>query len=267
MRNIMIGLLVIVAATIGGAAIILKCCSGVEESDRVDNMPSQVLSPNIIRICTPEWLKYTPKDGPGLYTDLWKEIYASEGITPELKYFPYKRIVKMFERGKVDCDAYPGGYESQELILPLWHIGIDKLTVVYKKGISVKWEGQISMKGKVVMWERGYDFDKHGIVEVDVKVSEYNSGSLESALKMLTLGRADFVIDYHNTIQETLNTSNISDLLEIRSNVINGPKYYMMFAKTNRGKRFAEIWDNRMDRLYKSGRLSEMYKRYGDPTY
>jgi len=48
---------------------------------------------------------------------------------------------------------------------------------------------------------------------------------------------------------------------------IAGPKYYMIFAETERGRKLAEIWDREMERLRKSGQLQKMYKKYGDLSY
>ena len=55
--------------------------------------------------------------------------------------------------------------------------------------------------------------------------------------------------------------------LELQLDVIRGPKFYMMFANTPRGQRFADLWDEGMARLYATGELNELYARFEDPTY
>jgi len=90
---------------------------------------------------------------------------------------------------------------------------------------------------------------------------------MESALKMLLLNRVDFLVDYNNTLQKVIKKVDPSNQLEVVPDVIEGPKYYMMFSNTKRGEKFAEIWDKGMEELHKSGKLQKMYKRYGDPTY
>lgn len=42
-------------------------------------------------------------------------------------------------------------------------------------------------------------------------------------------------------------------------------KLYPAFADTDRGRRFREIWDNRMEVLVKDPAFLEIYKKYGYP--
>lgn len=221
---------------------------------------------NEIVICTPEWEQYTQTDGKGLYHELWRAVFEPEGVKPDVRYIPYKRCEKTFEAEYVNpYDAYPGGYSSESNILPKWHIGIEMLTVVYRKGFIPKWEGQKSMEGKRVIWERGYDFAKKGIVKADVERFEFSN--LESGLKMLVSGRVDFLLDYESPVRKIAGELQITDRIEIVPNTIHGPKYYMIFSDTEKGRKLAEIWDERMEELYKSGKLKEMYKRYDDLSY
>jgi len=220
---------------------------------------------NSIKICTPEWEYYTQKDGKGLYNELWKEVFLSANIELNIRYVPFIRCEKTVKRMKNQYDVYAAGYPSDDVIVPKWHIGIDLITVVYNKGFISKWEGQKSLENKIVSWERGFDFDKNGIVKVAVKKHEFSK--LESALKMLIVKRIDFVLDYNLAIKKKITELNISDKVEIVIDAIKGYKYYMIFSQTEKGEKLSKIWDEAMKKLDKSGKLHQMYRNYEDPAY
>lgn len=221
-----------------------------------------------IKICTPEWEYYTQKDGVGLYHELWKEIYEPAGVKPIVSYIPYKRckIEVPDAQKKYVFDAYPGGYkETTPGLKPKWHIGIDLLTVAYKKNSNNKWNDQASLENKIVAWQRGFSFDKYGTVKVKVSVQEFDK--LKSALKMLSTDRIDFILDYEYAIEKFLKELNLANQVVVVPSAITGPKYYMIFQQTERGRELAEIWDKGMERLHKSGKLQKMYEAYGDKSY
>ncbi len=218
-----------------------------------------------IHICTPVWEYYTQKDGEGLYHELWREIYGKKGIVIKNSYTPYKRCETTFtQKGSNNYDAYPGGY-GKEGIASKWHMGTDLLTVTYKKGTVVKWEGEKTFANRKVAWERGYDFDKHGLVTVKVKLTEFNK--LKSALQMLEKGRIEFILDYNTAISKYVKELGFENKLVIQADVIAGPKYYMIYARNQKGKALADIWDKGMSRLSKSGKLKEMYRKFEDATF
>lgn len=114
-------------------------------------------------------------------------------------------------------------------------------------------------------WERGYDFHTSGVITVKVNLNEFTK--LESALKMLASDRIDFVVDYEQALNENIKELKLENKIRITPNAIKGPKYYMTFAKTEKSKPLIKIWDREMERLDKSGKLHELYTKYGDPTY
>ncbi|HDY87020.1 MAG TPA: hypothetical protein ENH82_02765 [bacterium] len=55
--------------------------------------------------------------------------------------------------------------------------------------------------------------------------------------------------------------------LDVLYNKLKGPKYYMIFHDTEKSKKLLRIWDRGMERLQKSGKLHELYKKYEDLAY
>lgn len=219
-----------------------------------------------IKICTPVWEYYTQKDGTGLYHDLWRLIFQPAGITLDIKYAPFKRCANAVnEKKSADYDVLTAGYSSTGTITPKWHIGVDLLSVAYTKKSVDKWTDSSLLENKRVSWLRGYDFDTYGIVPKSVKRQELNQ--IKSGIKKLASGRTDFLIDYDKAILKIIKEEELGDKIDIFSNVLKGPKYYMIFADTPKGKALAKIWDDGMEQLNKSGKLQAMYKAAEDPAY
>ncbi len=218
-----------------------------------------------VRICTPAWDDYTQPDGTGLYHELWQEIFAESGIHIEVVYAPFKRCENSVLKAPFKrYDAYPAGYEGRGGLNPIWHLGIDLLTVAYRKGALSRWVGEGQLENKPVAWLRGYDFGKHVL---KVPVREYEVSQIEQGLEMVSVGRVDFVLDYADNIRKHVEQLDLGSKIEIAEDVIIGPKYYMIFAKSAKGQELAEVWDRGMMRLYEAGKLTEMYKRYNDLAY
>lgn len=249
-------------------SIILSISSIALSADKVQVLQGKSSDdPNTISICTPEWPSYTEKSGNGLYHILWRKVFVESGIKLDIHYMPFKRCFSAFQLASNTMDTYSAGYAVPELIIPKWHLGVDVLTVAYRKDTIDQWQGERSMKDKVVSWERGYQFDNFGIVNVPVKLHEYDSGKLASALQMLVYGRIDFLIDYSNTIEQSLNSVEGKEWLAVEKDALKGPKYYMVFAPTKKGERLARLWDKKMAEMHRSGELTKLYKKYGDAAY
>lgn len=222
--------------------------------------------PTHITICSPQWNYYTEKDGTGLYHELWAAVFASANIRVDIDYIPFKRCEREFTDTKTTLyDAYVGGYGASGQLIPHWHIGVDVLSVVFRRGYIKNWLGEKSLTGKRVSWERGYNFDKHGVINVEVQLKEFSK--LESALKMLHKDRIDFILDYDIAVKGLIKELGLSGQLEVMSNVIIGPKYYMIFSNTERGQTLAKIWDSGMEKLHISGELQKLYAYYNDQSY
>lgn len=221
--------------------------------------------PTSIKICTPEWEYYTQQDGTGLYHELWKEIFTKSGVAVEIFYAPYKRCDEYISRN-TDYDTFPGDYVGTDKKLITQHeLGVDWVSVAYRKGTIEKWTGQSQLEGKRVAWERGYNFNTSGVITANVEVIDFTS--LDAALKMLNAGRIDFIVDYDQALNEKIKELNLDNELTVSTNAVKGPKYYMTFTNTEKSKKLIEIWDREMAKLKKSGKLQELYGKYEDPTY
>ncbi len=216
-----------------------------------------------INLITSEWPGYTNKDGTGLYFDLIKAVYEPEGIQMKFELVPWKRAQALVKK---TADAIVGEtmLPDEDYLYPQWPIDIEEVTVIFKKGADVKWNGESTLENKTVSWIRGYDFQMY----LHVKLNMLEVDNLQSGLLMLDAGRIDFLIDYEDFIMEEVenirNTVKPDFALEQyqMESLRLGAKVYVAFVNSSRGKRLVEIFDRRMAQLYESGALDAMYKSF-----
>jgi hypothetical protein len=220
--------------------------------------------PASIQICTPEWQYYTQKDGGGLYNELWDAVFTPMGIRVDRHYAPFKRCRHEVRR-RVRFDTFAAGYPEPGVVVPNWHLGVDLLTVVSRKEEAEAWTGTASLSHRRVSWERGFDLDKTDIIDVEVELQEFDK--LRSALRMLVSDRIDYILDYEKAVRDEVAELGISEQVTIRYNAVMGPKFFMIFADTEKGRHLASVWDRRMQQLNESGALHALYKKYRDPDY
>ena len=175
---------------------------------------------------------------------------------------PYKRTVEQVRKQK--GDAWLGSYANEVdfAIYPKWHYDTDNVVAFFKKKAVNKWSGEASLKGKKVGWLRGYAFDDY--FKVKVKKRELNSR--ESALRMLRKGRIDFFVDADVEINNVIRKQKF-DKSGYRMETILTLNLYLAFANTSRGKKLAEIWDQRIMELHNSGKLKVLYEKSEYTSY
>ncbi|OZG72777.1 hypothetical protein BTA51_14750 [Hahella sp. CCB-MM4] len=202
-----------------------------------------------------------------MYHELWKEVFDAYGIQASVLFAPYKRCKELARSGHVD--AFPGGYRRDinvgNLIYPHWYIGVDIISVAYRKGTISSWTGTSNLSGKVVGWERGLQFDVAGIITEDIHLEEFTH--LDAALMKLNAGRLDFILDYRQALESTLAELELEESIVIRANVITGQEYFMLFHDNEKGRFLAEHWDRVMRKLSDEGRLHYLYSKFGDESY
>lgn len=215
-----------------------------------------------ITILSEGWEGATHEDGSGFYWDLCRLIYEPKGIKVNYKVMPYKRTVEQVRNKQ--GDAWLGSYANEVdfPIYPKWHYDSDIVTALFKKNTVKKWAGEASLKGKKVGWIRGYAYDNY--LEVAVEKRELNSRG--SALAMLQKGRIDFFVDADVEIEDVI-TKKKFDTTDYQMETVLTLHLYLAFANTSRGKKLAEIWDQRIMELHKSGKLKALYEKAEYTSY
>tara|TARA_R110001592_G_scaffold65156_2_gene200059 strand:+ start:580 stop:1278 length:699 start_codon:yes stop_codon:yes gene_type:complete len=218
---------------------------------------NQTIKEDSLFIVTPAWKTFTEEDGTGFYFELMKMLYEPIGIKIDYQITPWARSVAMISLKQ--ADALVGSYLEQADLFhyPQQAIWRDISSVVFKPSIF-KWKGIDSLQNKNIGWIRGYGYDAYFDVPMNVTKLIDN----KQAWKLLELNRIDFYIE------------SLTDLkLYMQENTINSNEYeienvlskdmYVRFAKTAQGKKFADIFDQRIVELKQNGQLKELYLKWG----
>ena len=210
----------------------------------------------------------TNEDGTGLYWDILRAIYEPQGMTVNIRIVPLKRALVMIE--DKTADAMLGHYrgDSKDFIFPQWHYSAQNICAIFKKG-RLTWNGQHSLVGKRVAWIRGADYDKYLSVPVNGEEKNDHIGPL----LMVNADRIDVFLEDRAELLKTFEVSadrlkqdgfqhenfQIEPVLEL--------KLYPAFADTPRGRKLAEIFDDRMPQLLSSGRLNALFEQWNFGTF
>lgn len=215
-----------------------------------------------IVVASEEWEGATNKDGTGLYWDIIKEVFQSEGVEVVFQIYPYERAVHMVETG--EADAWCGSYADEEefAIYPKYHFDYDLVTALFLKKYEADWKGEESLKGKNVGWIRGYDYDQY--LKVEMKSRELSNRS--SALKLIAKERMDYFLDAQVEIESAL-AKNLIDKSLITTKELLKLKLFLAFIKSPKGKELIKIWDRKIEEMIKSGRLKKIYAKHDYADY
>ncbi len=159
----------------------------------------------------------TGKDGKaeGLVIDILNNVMKKAGYDWEAVSYPVKRMTSMLISGEIHLwvglstlpefqgAALIGSTEIGKVILNAYHIG-DKPPIIKKEDLA----------GKSLIILSGYSYGGwlSYIKDPANKITYYEPNSHESAFSMLSLGRADYLLDYDTPAKRILKTMNIPNL-------------------------------------------------------
>jgi hypothetical protein len=210
---------------------------------------------------SPSWQGFTSPDGQGLYHDLIRAAFKSEGASIKHQEVPAKRGRIMLSEGHADiymCGTIPlKGVQMAEL--PMYE---GEFHALFLTRMVPDWSGMASLKDRKLVWRIGYYSPRD--FTVPVQFEETPTGT-EALIRVLR-GSADFYIDDVHLIRETINASPAAiDASEYRIESAGFRQYFPLFTLSERGQRLRETFENRMRTLALQGKLLPIYEKWGLP--
>lgn len=232
-----------------------------------------------ITYATPEWKNITNSNGTGLYHEILQKVFKPEGIKIKVKYVPLKRAV--FMANNHDVDIVGGLTESaykNRLLFSNRAIYHATISVLMNKKHLKNWVGMETIKKTpsliVIPPLIAKGFGINGNV-INLK--------REQCVKMLSIDRAHYYIDVKSVLEgivRSFKSSYKSELVGIEGQNINMSKikinidefqivelfdhlYHMAFPISKRGRALKTVYDKGIERLYLSGELESIYKKWG----
>ncbi|MDD9302667.1 MAG: transporter substrate-binding domain-containing protein [Desulfobacter sp.] len=220
-----------------------------------------------ITFATEEWKDATNRDGTGLYWDILRAVFDSEGyqVTPLIR--SYSGSVTLVRNGTVD--GMIGAYidEIKEGLYPEHHFAVDIVQALYKKKSKIKWDGIETIKGKRLAWIEGYSFNQYLPRSVMYTTSLRRVDSRKIGVNLLLLSKRDFVLDAEGDIKDFFKENQAYQIKDFVMQPICELKLYIVFSKTEKGKRLTQVFDQNFSKLLKAGVIKKMYKKYSGKNF
>ncbi len=221
---------------------------------------------NTIRIITPQWEDQTNPDGTGLFFDIVKAVYNPLGIKMDYNFAPWKRCQAKVNKGSTDAMlcVWKTHADEQKQLTPKYPIYIEQTAAVIKKASRISWFGMHTLDYRRAVWLRGYDYvnDKHmSAIQLAMwhEVDNYDDAWLQ-----LNLDRFDVYIDALIDLNQYIHTNGINrDLYQIQ--ILWSENAYVAFSNSKRGAYLADMYDREIQKLFKSGELERIYRRWNQP--
>lgn len=214
-------------------------------------------TPSVIHLASEDWEDYTAADGHGLGWDLLRAIFEPAGVKLDIRTEPYTRAVGLAQRGEVD--ACVGSYrdETSELLYPHWNFDTDH---IYALGLASNPAPTLDTLGRYrLAWMRGYRYQDYL-----PNIHRYNEVERRTAiLSMLTHNRADYYIDALTEVDYIVTQA--KDPSQFRRAHVADLPLFLCFADTPKARALMALFDQRMERLVKSGQLKPVFAKWKQP--
>lgn len=215
---------------------------------------AEVSHPGEIRVASEVWEEHSNADGSGLAWDLLRAVFEPAGVKLLASSEPYTRSIGLARRGKVD--AVVGLYRDEvtDLDYPRWAYADDHVMALGLARLP-----RLTLENLAqyrLIWVRGYDFQAQL-----PNVRHYQEVQRRDGIvAMLREGRADFYIDDDEEIAHLLGALPQRD--DLRVSRLQELPLYFAFARTERGQALRQLYQQRMDKLVRSGALRPIFKRW-----
>ncbi|WDP88722.1 MAG: transporter substrate-binding domain-containing protein [Desulfobacter sp.] len=257
------------AAGIGGvnckkslvAVIMLSVCLSIWMVPKTD------AAEKTISFATEEWKDATERDGTGLYWDILRAVYESEGYGIQPIIRSYIGSVNLLKNHSVD--AMIGAYvdEIENGVYPKNHFAVDIVQALYKKTSNVKWSGSQSIRGKKVAWIEGYSFEQYLPASVIVSTLIRRVDTRELGIHLLNTSKLDFFLDAEGDLKDFFRDTPEYRMNDFAMKTILELKLYVVFINSKRGENLARLFDRNFSRLLKSGTIKKLYEKYSAANF
>ncbi len=215
-----------------------------------------------IDIITPAWKDSTNQDGTGLFFEIVRKVYEPIGIKMTYRIIPWKRAERMVIANQADAMlcVFLYNVNKMRLLAPEHPMFVDYTAAVFKKDKIREWNGVETLRGKRVIWIRGYDFHKNPLLkDLGLKWDEIDMHA--QGWKMLEKDRTEVYMDSVSDLQGYARDQKVN-MAPYRMETLWGENTYMAFATSEKSRQLIKIYDRRIMELFKSGELKKIFDKW-----
>lgn len=224
-------------------------------------------------VAADRWCPYNCQPGserPGYLLELLREVFSPLGVDVEYRLMPWKRALVSAETGAIDAAVGVVEGNHGQNIIGRESLGLDETVLVIRKGEPFTYQGAASLDDRAIGVVASYTYDNHGPLDAYLAVRKknhdglfeiYQDNPLESLYSMLRHARIDlFPENRYVARYEAIRLGYAKEVVFVPTAA--GDRVFIAFTPNTRGRHNAEILDNGVRALRRSGRLGEILGRY-----
>ncbi|MBF0158647.1 MAG: hypothetical protein HQL58_03920 [Magnetococcales bacterium] len=191
--------------------------------------------------------------------EVFRRVFQPLGIQFRIEQMPYTRSYADMLSGKLDAQT---GYFVQwnNTLHPRWHYLVAQVHAYYLPGSVKAWQGYRSLAGKRLGWETGNYFNLFFKEKIPFDLMEVKN--LGQCLSLLQIRRVDFCLE-ENVALELGSGKEDWHLENYDKGLVFQEPAFLRLLDTPRSRQIVEIFDRRMDELYRTGELQQLFQRLG----
>ena len=225
------------------------------------------------------WPPYnaTPgSDKPGYIVEIATEIWNAEGHQVDYSTIPWERAISEARTGNVDCILGALPDEVPDFVFHSLPLGYDQSTFYTRAVNHWTYHSPTQLNDIRLGVIGGYSYDQGAVDEhIATAIREGTPGSrvqlmkgdnaLEKNLQKLLSGRIDVIVGSATVVDYTIATLGMDGTVRPAGNIGVADKLYIACspATPTQSKTYTRQLDEGIQRLRKSGRLTEILQRYG----
>lgn len=206
----------------------------------------------------------------GIFVELAEQIFAESGIEVEYRVINWARAVHDTRRGKLDALIGAGVQDAPDFIFTPTAPGVSRMCFYASRGGAWRYQGLASLQSVRLGAINGYSYgaeldlylrNHHDPSQVQVMTGDH---ALISNLRKLRHGRIDALVENAWVMQALLSEHYLhGEIVEVGCRQPDIP-IYLAFAPGLAGSpRYAELFEQGLQRFREDGRLDELLRRYG----
>lgn len=207
---------------------------------------------------TETWHNFTEQDGQGLYHEIVDAVFAHAGITVKKEYVPFKRALYLLKKERADLTL--GVIRSESLLMSAQPILSSKLSLIYNKD-KVAWSSKSDLTKYVGTWPEAYE-NEFGI-KGNRQLNGFASSNRDTAIVSLLNGKADYYVDTHGMMKQTLSPLDKELLKNYNIRAFEAVHLRAAFPDSKRGRAIKAIFEESYSSLIRTGALDQIYNKFG----
>ncbi|MBF0383604.1 MAG: transporter substrate-binding domain-containing protein [Magnetococcales bacterium] len=188
-------------------------------------------------------------------------VFQDQGLSVDYQPKPFLRASNELHSGLVDTHMGTFATQWDGFIYSRWHYHLSKIAVLFKKNKVTKWNGYDTLAGKRIGWPKGYFFHVYFDKKIPIKLLEVID--MKQCIRLLQVDRLDFCMEGLITgLLPAISEFNV-ELNEFKTETVFLEPVYLRFQDTPRSRNIKALFDKRMDELYTTGKLEQIYQKLG----